>query len=304
MAMNQMNRMMNSMLGGPGFGMGMGMGNMGMGMLESPFAMGPELNHPAHHHHPRQPRSQEMMPFGGASLISPFGQIGRFPNFDELAQHNGNGGHSFSSMSVTSISSGPDGRPQVYQASKQTASGPGGVKETRKAVSDTRSGTKKMSVGRHLGERSHVREREENMFTGQREENEEFVNLDEGEAPTFDREWKQRAYGGGRYTHSTSLPAIADHPRREHRERERHHHRDRTGRHQQIHYHPTPHTEQPTASVTIEELPPSDDEEQGATSSATMQQQSAPTTSSPSASRHRSPYAKEKKPKSKRVRKY
>lgn len=54
-------------------------------------------------------------------------------------------------MSVTSISSGPDGRPQVYQASKQTASGPGGVKETRKAVSDTRTGTKKLAVGRHMG---------------------------------------------------------------------------------------------------------------------------------------------------------
>jgi myeloid leukemia factor 1 len=89
-------------------------------------------------------------------------------------------GHSFSSMSVTSISSGPDGRPQVYQASKQTAQGPGGVKETRKAVTDTRTGTKKLAVGRHMGERGHVREREENLFTGQREENEEFVNLGEG----------------------------------------------------------------------------------------------------------------------------
>ena len=96
-------------------------------------------------------------------------------------RHDGSGnGHSFSSMSVTSITSGPDGRPQVYQASNQTATAPGGVRETRKAVADSRSGTKKMSVGRHMGDRAHVREREENIYTGQREENEELINLEEG----------------------------------------------------------------------------------------------------------------------------
>lgn len=95
-----------------------------------------------------------------------------------MMRNDGNS-HSFSSMSVTSVSSGPDGRPQVYQASNQTAIAPGGVKVTRKAVADSRSGTKKMSVGRHVGDRAHVREREENLYTGQREENEEFVNIDE-----------------------------------------------------------------------------------------------------------------------------
>lgn len=59
--------------------------------------------------------------------------------------------------------------------------GPGGIKETRKTVQDSRSGLKKMEVGRHLGERGHIREKEENMFTGQREENEDFINLDESE---------------------------------------------------------------------------------------------------------------------------
>jgi len=83
-------------------------------------------------------------------------------------------------MSVTSVSAGPDGRPQVYQASKQTATAPGGVRETRRAVMDSRSGTKKLAVGRHIGDQGHVREREENIFTGQREENEELINLDEG----------------------------------------------------------------------------------------------------------------------------
>src|SRR5665811_1882025 len=94
-------------------------------------------------------------------------------------------GHSFSSMSVTSITSGPDGRPQVYQASNQTAIAPGGVKETRKAVADSRTGTKKLAVGRHVGDRGHVRERMENVYTGQREESEDLVNLDESKLIIF-----------------------------------------------------------------------------------------------------------------------
>lgn len=68
----------------------------------------------------------------------------------------------------------------ILQASSATRQAPGGIKETRKTLADTRTGTKKMSVGRHLGDRGHVREREENMRTGQREENEDFLNMEEG----------------------------------------------------------------------------------------------------------------------------
>ncbi len=68
-----------------------------------------------------------------------------------------------------------------FQASSATRQAPGGVKETRKTLTDTRSGTKKMSVGRHLGDRGHVVEREENLHTGQREDNEDYINLAEGE---------------------------------------------------------------------------------------------------------------------------
>ena len=42
-----------------------------------------------------------------------------------------------------------------------------------------------MSVGRHLGDRAHVIEREENLNTGQREQNEDFVNLAEGKRNGF-----------------------------------------------------------------------------------------------------------------------
>ncbi|XP_021949039.1 myeloid leukemia factor isoform X2 [Folsomia candida] len=299
-AMNQMNRMMNSMMGG-GLGMGMappGMGGPmgGMGMLESPFGFGPHMGIPQGHpgNHSRSPHHpHEMMPFVGGGIMSPFGHLGMgggFPDFNQLI-HDGNNGHSFSSMSVTSISNGPNG-PQVYQASKQTASGPGGVKETRKAVSDTRTGTKKLAVGRHVGERAHVREREENMFTGRREENEEFINLEEEEAEDFDREWKNRAYGG-RYSHSSSMPAIvgAEHT-------SRHHNNRAGGRHLQIGY-PTRPSES-TPSVTIEELPPSDDEDVGRSTETPKSTASMPSASSS----RRSPYTREKKQKSKRVKKY
>lgn len=69
---------------------------------------------------------------------------------------------------------------QVYRSSSSTRSAPGGIRETKKSVCDSRTGLKKMAIGRHIGERSHVKEKERNMYSGEVEENEEYVNLDEG----------------------------------------------------------------------------------------------------------------------------
>lgn len=89
--------------------------------------------------------------------------------------------HSFSSSSImTMTSSGPDGRPQVYQETMSTRSAPGGVKETKKTVSDSRSGTRSMAIGHHIGERAHILEREHNLHSGEQEERQEFINLEEG----------------------------------------------------------------------------------------------------------------------------
>jgi hypothetical protein len=57
---------------------------------------------------------------------------------------------------------------------------PGGVKETKKTECDSRSGVKKIAIGHHIGDRAHVLEREQNLHSGEREERQEFVNLDEG----------------------------------------------------------------------------------------------------------------------------
>nr|CAG4643511.1 EOG090X0DYO [Ilyocryptus agilis] len=69
---------------------------------------------------------------------------------------------------------------EVYQASTSTRTGPGGVREVHRSVSDSRSGVRKMAIGRHLGERGHVREKEQNYYTGEQEEREDFINIEEG----------------------------------------------------------------------------------------------------------------------------
>lgn len=93
----------------------------------------------------------------------------------------GGSSHSFMSQSVMTMSSGPDGRPQVYQETMSTRTAPGGIKETKQTVSDSRTGTKKMAIGHHIGERAHILERERNLHNGDEEERQEFINLDEGD---------------------------------------------------------------------------------------------------------------------------
>lgn len=75
----------------------------------------------------------------------------------------------------------------MYQASSSTRTAPGGVKETKKTVCDSRSGVKKIAIGHHIGERAHVLEREQNLHSGEREERQEFINLDEGEPQVIEK---------------------------------------------------------------------------------------------------------------------
>lgn len=86
--------------------------------------------------------------------------------------------HSFTSKSVMTF--GTDGHPQVYQATMSTTTAPGGVKETKTTVCDSLTGTKKMAIEHHIGDRAHILEREHNLHSGEQEERQEFINLDEG----------------------------------------------------------------------------------------------------------------------------
>lgn len=209
--MRHMNNMMNSLFADP-FSMGFGrdFGHFDRALTHS------------------NPMGNSLMPF----------PMPGFPNINRLlgGSLDNLGSHAFSSSSSTivSMSSGPDGRPQVYKATSSTRCGPGGVKETQRTVSDSRTGTRKMAIGHHIGERAHIVEKEQNYHTGDREEREDFINLDEDEAEDFNKEWETKArpvradplriggtsrnrhsYGG----HPSVVPAITAGPSRRNRER-------------------------------------------------------------------------------------
>ncbi|CAH0725492.1 unnamed protein product, partial [Brenthis ino] len=161
--MRHMNNMMNSLFSDP-FGM------LGEGPLS---IMGPR-------------RGNSLMPY-----MPPMPSLNRLFTAD-LSDGHMSAGSSFSSSTVV-MSSGPNGNPQVYSSTSSTKIGPNGVKETRKTLQDSRTGVKKMSIGHHIGERAHLIEREQNVYSGDAEERQEFINLDEEEAEDFDREFQERA---------------------------------------------------------------------------------------------------------------
>ncbi|RXN13276.1 myeloid leukemia factor 1 isoform X1 [Labeo rohita] len=109
-------------------------------------------------------------------------------NFENMASDNS---HSFSSSSVMTYSKVGDEPPKVFQASSQMRCAPGGIKETRRSLKDSESGLEKMSIGHHIQDRGHVIERKENRKTGEKELNQDFQNMDETEAQSFDEEWQR-----------------------------------------------------------------------------------------------------------------
>lgn len=51
---------------------------------------------------------------------------------------------------------------------------------------DSESGLERMAIGHHIGERGHVMERSRNRLTGDREERQDYFNLEEsGSNPLF-----------------------------------------------------------------------------------------------------------------------
>ncbi|KAM9007285.1 myeloid leukemia factor 1 isoform 3-T4 [Ara ararauna] len=153
----------------------------------------------------RRATSCALMPFAGfgrvdADFGAPFFAMDRMMSnmrnsmlemqrkFDDLSIHPD--AHTFSSSSVMTYSKVGDEPPKVFQASSQTRTAPGGVKETRKALKDSESGLEKMAIGHHINDRAHVIEKSKNSKTGDEEMNQEFINLDENEAQTFDEEWQ------------------------------------------------------------------------------------------------------------------
>lgn len=213
----------------PIFGSMRHMDNMINSMFNDPFGMmgglmgGQRAVHGVPYPNQHRGHAGEVAPFGGgmfgggmfAGGIFGGGMLGGgmlgFPNMNRLFDNmssltNDPNCHSFSSSTVMTMTSGPNGQPQVYQASSTTRSAPGGIKEIKKTVTDSRSGVKKMAIGHHIGDRAHIVEREKNVYTGEVEQREDLVNLDEGEAPLFNREWEQKTgtVGVGAVTYGRS----------------------------------------------------------------------------------------------------
>ncbi|XP_069506756.1 myeloid leukemia factor 2 [Ambystoma mexicanum] len=99
---------------------------------------------------------------------------------------------SYSSSTFVSYSNmSPDGTPKVYQETSQMRAVPGGVRETRRTVRDSSSGLEQMSIGHHIRERGHVMQRSRNHRTGDQEEQQDYINLEESEAPAFNEEFQR-----------------------------------------------------------------------------------------------------------------
>ncbi|XP_026816520.1 myeloid leukemia factor isoform X2 [Rhopalosiphum maidis] len=161
------------------------------------------------------PMAGMMMPFGGGMFGNFGSMMGNMNNPMNMMTSGNHPGQSFSSSStfMSYSSNGPNGQPQVYKASTSTRTGPGGIKETKKAVSDSRTGVKKLAIGHHIGDRAHIVERQQNLYSGDQEENQEYINLDDDEAEEFNNEWRNKAQNLNShrsrylpYTHSEVLP--------------------------------------------------------------------------------------------------
>ncbi|XP_018527965.1 myeloid leukemia factor 2 [Lates calcarifer] len=160
-----------------------------------PFALAPQMQP---HRAPRR-QAGPLTPFGmmgmGGGFMDMFGMMGEMMENMERMSGSPNC-QTFSSSTVISYSSLDTGAPKVYQQTSETRTGPGGIRETRQSMRDSESGLERLAIGHHIGPRAHIMERSRNRRTGDREERQDFINLDESEAAAFDEEWRREA---GRY---------------------------------------------------------------------------------------------------------
>lgn len=196
--MRQMDQMMSSIMrdpfqDDPFFG-GAGGGLVALAapppMAAPPTAAVSTALAPRHHQPPRTATD----PFSALGIPSIANMMSSIDQMNQQANC-----QMYSSSSVMTMVTGPDGRPQVYQATSSSRGVPGGVRETRRTMNDSRTGTRKMAIGHHIGERSHIIEREHQQTAGSSEERQEFINLDETEADQFNHEFQrhtQHAMGG------------------------------------------------------------------------------------------------------------
>lgn len=156
-----------------------------------------------------QQQGQNMTMSHRAGLVDPFSHfdsmfsnmrsmVGDMHRAFEQPMTSTSDGHMFQQKSVMSYSSSGDGAPRYYQASSSSRQAPGGVKETRQSVRDSSTGLQKMAVGHHIRDRAHIIARSHNTRTGETNENQDYVNLEEEELSSFDREYQDKWRSGHR----------------------------------------------------------------------------------------------------------
>ncbi|KAM6967791.1 myeloid leukemia factor 2 isoform 1-T1 [Aplochiton taeniatus] len=160
-----------------------------------PFPLTPQIQPP------RAPHIQTgaLAPYGmmgmGGGFMDMFGMMGGM--MDNMERMSGSPNcQTYSSSTVISYSSLDSGAPKVYQQTSELRTAPGGIRETRQSMRDSESGVERLAIGHHIWDRGHVMERSRNRRTGDREERDDYINLEESEAAAFDEEWRREA---GRY---------------------------------------------------------------------------------------------------------
>lgn len=131
-----------------------------------------------------------------------------------MAQNGSNGGNgmSYCSSSVTTYSTDAQGRTQVYQRANEVKQGPNGLKETKSSLRDSRTGQQELEIGHHLRDKAHIKKKSKNIYTGEEEQAEDLVNLDESEAEAFEQSWMQQARNVSAYNQLGYGPSGSNRP--------------------------------------------------------------------------------------------
>lgn len=175
--------------------------SMGMGIPFGGglFDMDDGANMPGQHqprgHYPSDPLSS-IMPHGFMSpmsmmMMDPFQSMQQAMSM--ASNGPGNNGFSYCSSSVTTYTTDEHGRPQIYQQSNEVKQGPSGIKETKSAVRDSRTGHQELAIGHHLNDKARIKKKSKNAYTGEEEQAEDLINLEEEEADAFEQNWQQQA---------------------------------------------------------------------------------------------------------------
>lgn len=107
----------------------------------------------------------------------------------------GFGGGSFSCQQISFSSTvGADGRVHTKQYSSSTvADGQRGIRETKRAFSDSREGVEKLALEQQIGEQGRRMVKERNHITQEQSQTSTLRNIDEDQAERFDARWHEEA---------------------------------------------------------------------------------------------------------------